>query len=67
VKQERLFFRREARVRRQTQNWSPDGLRRAVETLGTAQAQSRGNAALEETIVARALWAVALAARRSSN
>ena len=67
VKQERLFFRREARVRRQAQNWSPDGIRRAVETLGTAQAQSRKNAALEETIVARALWAVALAARRSSN
>ncbi len=67
VKQERLFYKREARVRRQAQNWSPAGLGRALETLSTAQAQGRASASLEETIVARALWAVALAARRSSR
>ncbi len=67
VKQERLFYKREARVRRQAQNWSQAGLGRALETLSTAQAQARASASLEETIVARALWAVALAARRGSR
>jgi len=67
VKQERLFFRREARIRRQAQTWSTSSLGRALETLSTAQAQARASASLEETIVARALWAVALAARRGSR
>lgn len=67
MKQERLFFRREARIRRQAQSWSSAGLNRALETLSLAQAQARTSAALEETIVARALWAVALAARRAGR
>lgn len=67
IKQERLFYKREARVRRQAQSWSMQGLGRALETLSVAQAQARASATLEETIVTRALWAVALAARRGSG
>jgi DNA polymerase-3 subunit delta len=67
MKQERLFFRRESRIRRQAQSWSSAGLNRALEILGAAQVQTRTSAALEETIVARALWAVALAARRTGR
>lgn len=64
VKQERLHFKREARIRRQAENWSIPALARALDTLSQAQIQGRMAASLEETIAIRALWAVSLAARR---
>lgn len=64
VKQERLHFKREARIRRQAENWSVAALARALDTLSQAQSQGRTTASLEETIAIRALWAVSLAARR---
>jgi DNA polymerase III subunit delta len=64
VKQERLHFKREARIRRQAENWSLAALARALDTLSQAQNQGRMTASLEETIAIRALWAVSLAARR---
>lgn len=64
VKQERLHFKREARVRRQAQNWSIAALARALDTLSQAQNHGRMTASLEDTIAVRALWAVSLAARR---
>jgi DNA polymerase-3 subunit delta len=64
LKQERLHFKREARIRRQAENWTMTGLARALDTLSAAQSQGRATASLEETIALRALWAVSLAARR---
>lgn len=64
IKQERLHFKREARIRRQAEIWSMPALARALETLSQAQNQGRMTASLEETIAIRALWAVSLAARR---
>ncbi|MGL5447561.1 MAG: DNA polymerase III subunit delta [Rhabdaerophilum sp.] len=64
VRQERLHFKREARIRRQAEHWSMPALARALETLAQAQNQGRMTASLEETIAIRALWAVSLAARR---
>lgn len=64
VKQERLHFKREARIRRQAENWSITGLVRALDTLSQAQNQGRITASLEEIVAIRALWAVSLAARR---
>lgn len=64
LRAERIHFKREDRVRRQVANWDPALLARAIQVLATAQEQSRKTAALDETIVLRALWAVALAARR---
>lgn len=64
IKQERLHFRREGRVRRQAEKWSLLLLGRVLENLSQAQIQGRLTASLEETVAIRALWAVALAARR---
>lgn len=64
VKQERLHFKRDARIRRQAEHWSIPALARALDTLSQAQLQGRMAASLEETIAIRALWAVSLAARR---
>jgi DNA polymerase-3 subunit delta len=64
LKQERLHFKRESRIRKQAEAWSMPGLARALDTLSQAQSQGRATSSLEETVAIRALWAVALAARR---
>lgn len=64
MKQQRIFFKREASIRKQAETWSIALLNRATETLLLAQEQSRQLPTLEETITIRALWSVALACRR---
>lgn len=64
IRQERIFFKRQTRIRRQAERWNTKLLTRAIEMLSTAQEQGRHLASLEETIAIRALWSVALAARR---
>ena len=61
---ERVFFRRQERIKQQAERWTAPMLAKALETLGTAQEQTRRNNSLEETITIRALWALALASRR---
>jgi DNA polymerase-3 subunit delta len=61
---ERVFFRRQDRVRNQSQTWDQRALTRAIDTLAVAQEQSRRTPALEDAIAIRALWSIALAARR---
>jgi DNA polymerase III subunit delta len=64
LKGERIFFRRQDRIRMQAQNWDLIMLTRAIDLLATAQDHTRRTAALEETITTRALWSIALASRR---
>lgn len=64
MRNERIFFRRQDRVRAQAQSWDLSKLTKAIETLGAAQEQARRTPALEETITIRALWSIALASRR---
>lgn len=64
IRNERVFFRRQDRVRSQSQNWDQAGLTRALETLATAQEQGRRMPALEDAILVRALWSIALGAAR---
>ncbi|CAN1569059.1 HolA DNA polymerase III, delta subunit [Rhabdaerophilaceae bacterium] len=64
LRQERVFFKRLDGIRRQAETWTDAHLARATDILATAQAQARLVATLEEPIAIRALWAVALAARR---
>lgn len=64
IKAERIHFKREDRVKRQAANWDAPLLARAISVLAGAQEQSRRTPALDETIALRALWSVALAARR---
>lgn len=64
LKSEGVFFRRIDRVRSQVNRWDSPMLNRAIETLASAQLQSRKVPALEEIIVIRALWSLALASRR---
>ncbi|HRE19647.1 MAG TPA: DNA polymerase III subunit delta [Rhabdaerophilum sp.] len=64
LKSEGVFFRRIDRVRAQIGRWDAATLNRAIETLANAQFQSRKAPALEEIIVVRALWSLALASRR---
>jgi len=64
MRAERIFFRRQDRVRQQAQRWDVPMLTKAIETLAGAQEQARRTAALEETITIRALWSIALASRR---
>jgi DNA polymerase-3 subunit delta len=64
LRSERVHFKREDRIRRQLANWDAALLARAASVLAIAQEQSRKTAVLDETIVLRALWSVALAARR---
>lgn len=61
---ERIFFKRQDRIRSQIRQWPIDQLNRALEILAQAQGQMRKTPALEETIVVRALWSIALASRR---
>lgn len=64
MRAERIFYKRQDRVRSQIRIWDHQGLVRAIETLATAQDQARRTAALEDTVTIRALWSIALAARR---
>lgn len=64
IRQERVFFKRQARIKKQAEKWSTKLITRAIDTLSTAQEQGRRLASLEETISIRALWSIALAARR---
>ena len=64
MRAERIFFRRQDRVRAQASRWAPPMLSRVIDTLAAAQEASRRNAAIEETIVVRTLWSVAMASRR---
>jgi DNA polymerase-3 subunit delta len=64
LRHERIFFKRQDRIRRQAERWSITHVMRAIDVLATAQAQGRQVAILEETIAIRAFWAVSLAARR---
>lgn len=61
---ERIFFKRQERIRSQIKLWTLDHLSRAIETLAQAQAQMRKTPAIEDTITVRALWSIALASRR---
>lgn len=61
---EGVFFRRIDRVRAQVKRWDAAALGRAIDILASAQFQSRKTPALEEIIVIRALWSLALASRR---
>jgi DNA polymerase III subunit delta len=64
IRAERIFFRRQDRIRNQTARWDLSMLTKAIETLAAAQEQTRRTPALEETVAVRALWSVALGSRR---
>ena len=64
MRNERIFFRRQDRIRNQTSRWDLPMLAKAIDTLATAQEQTRRTPALEETVAVRALWSIALASRR---
>ncbi len=64
MRSERIFFRRQDRVRAQTARWDLPLLTKAIEILSGAQDQTRRTPALEETVTIRALWSIALASRR---
>ncbi len=64
MRNERIFFRRQDRVRAQTARWDLPMLAKAIETLAGAQDQARRTPAIEETVTVRALWSIALASRR---
>lgn len=61
---ERIFFKRQDRIRRQHKLWPIDQLGRAIDILAQTQAQMRKTPAIEETVTVRALWSIALASRR---
>jgi DNA polymerase III subunit delta len=64
LRAERIYFKREDRIRRQAAAWDAPTLSRAMTLLAGAQEQARRTPALDETVTVRALWSVALAARR---
>lgn len=64
LRSERIFFRRQDRVRSQAQTWDLATLTKAIDALATAQDQARRTPVIEETIAVRALWSIALASRR---
>lgn len=64
MRNERIFFRRQDRIRSQASRWDLPMLVKAIDTLATAQEQTRKTPALEETVAVRALWSIALASRR---
>lgn len=64
LRAERIYFKREDRIRRQASSWDPPLLARAIGVLASAQEQARRTPALDETVALRALWSVALAARK---
>lgn len=64
IRNERIFFRRQDRVRNQAARWDIPMITKAIDTLAAAQEQTRKTPALEETVTVRALWSIALASRR---
>lgn len=64
IRNERIFFRRQDRVRNQAAHWDIPMVTKAIDLLAAAQEQTRRTPALEETIAVRALWSIALASRR---
>lgn len=64
MRTERIFFRRQDRIRGQANAWDIRMLTKAIETLASAQEQTRRTPAIEETVAVRALWSIALASRR---
>lgn len=64
MRAERIFFRRQDRVRTQAQRWGQPMLSRVIDALATAQEASRRHSAIERAIVVRTLWSVAMASRR---
>lgn len=61
---ERIYFKRQDRIRTQHKLWPIDQLGRAIDILAQTQAQMRRTPAIEETVTVRALWSIALASRR---
>lgn len=64
MRAERIFFRRQDRVKAQAQRWALPMLTRVIDTLASAQETSRRHAVIEEAIIVRTLWSVAMASRR---
>lgn len=64
LRAERVFFRRQDRVKLQAGLWDQQGLARTLDVLASAQDQTRHTPGLEEIIAIRALWSIALASRR---
>jgi len=64
IRQQGIFFRRLDRVRTQSNRWDIPQINKAIDALATAQEQARRAPALEETVTIRALWSIALGARR---
>jgi len=64
MRNERIFFRRQDRIRNQTANWDIPMLTKAIDALANAQEQTRKTPAIDETVAVRALWSIALASRR---
>jgi DNA polymerase-3 subunit delta len=60
----RLHFKRKRAFKRQTDIWTAASLDKAIAMLADAQAASRSNGSLGETIAARAFLTLALATRR---
>lgn len=61
-----LHFRRKAAVERHLRLWTGADLTRVARELGTTAANTRRNAALAPELAQKALWSIALAARRAA-
>lgn len=61
-----LHFKRKAAVERHLRLWTGRDLTRIVRELGTATAGTRRNAALAPELAQKALWTIALGARRAA-
>lgn len=61
-----LHFKRKAAVERQLRLWSSLNLTRAMRDLGTAMAASRRNSTLSAELAQKALWNIAISAKRAA-
>ncbi|MFT0892784.1 DNA polymerase III subunit delta [Pseudochelatococcus sp. G4_1912] len=61
-----LHFKRKTTVERQLRLWTSANLTRAVRDLGTAMGTTRRNAALASELAQKALWNIALGAKRAA-
>lgn len=61
-----LHFKRKAAVERHLRLWNGADLIRVAREIGTATAATRRNAALAAELAQKALWSIALAARRAA-
>ncbi|MDJ1158707.1 DNA polymerase III subunit delta [Chelatococcus sp. SYSU_G07232] len=62
-----LHFKRKSAVERQLRLWTSEALRQAVVNLGEAVTATRRNAALGNQLALKALWGLALLARRGGR